>query len=394
MNAIFNIVLPFFFKIVHLYEFGDYSTIIFLAFISYATVRHKFFGRKIIIPVFMTSFIGSVLLLDNIIFSTTFIQTIGKGIIFLFYLPFGYLLIKTVLNEISRREELEKLSKRLEQKAKALQRAAKRERDMMDIVGHELRTPATVVKNALAYIEMLKRMNKLNDSKFSDYINKAQAAVEREIKLINVFLGAAKFEGGQMQFDPAKFSLPALLKQVVKENKGRAKTKNLKLQYRKTKKQIPQILADRTRIAEVVDNLISNAIKYTQEGKVVVWCDANKRNKTVSVYVEDTGVGISPKDKKKLFSKFGRVGNYTSEKERMARIVRPGGTGLGLYVSRGIVKLHGGEIFAKSKLGVGSTFHFTIPIEHKIPRKNLINPIFSKGGEKNLFNKLEMKSEK
>lgn len=286
-------------------------------------------------------------------------------------------------------EKLEKQARQLKRKNKALERASQRERDMMDIVGHELRTPATIVKNAIGYLQMLQRMDKLTESKLRTYLQKAEDSIEREIKLINTFLGAAKLEGNQMQFDPTKFSVPELIKQVVSENKFRSKEKGLKLVYKQTRKNIPPIEADRTRIAEVIDNLISNAIKYTHDGTITVWCDTNKKKNKVTVHVKDTGKGISKKDQKKLFTKFGRIKTYISEKERMAQIVRPGGTGLGLFVVKGIVDLHGGKVDVQSTPGKGSTFSFTLPVKSKVKKKNLINPIFKRDGEKNVFNKLE-----
>jgi signal transduction histidine kinase len=180
----------------------------------------------------------------------------------------------------------------------------------------------------------------------------------------------------------------------VKENQYRAKDRKLKLTFKPTKKVIPQVEADRTRIHEVIENLMSNAIKYTPKGKIEVWCDANKADKTILVYVKDTGIGISPKDKKMLFTKFGRIRNHVSKKERMAQIVRPGGTGLGLYLVKGILRLHGGEIKVKSTLDEGSTFWFSLPIKHKIAKKNIINPIFSEKGEKNVFRRLGLGKEK
>lgn len=290
-------------------------------------------------------------------------------------------------------EQLESQAKQLKRKNTLLQKAAERERDMMDIVGHELRTPATVVKNAIGYIQMLERMDKLSTNKLNTYLKKAAESIDREIKLINTFLGAAKLQGQQMQFDPIKFSMQELIKQVVSENMYRAKERGLTLNYKIAKKQIPEVVADRTRMAEVVDNLISNAIKYTPKGTVTVWCETNAKKTSVTVYVKDTGMGIAKKDQKTLFTKFGRIRNYINERERMAQIVRPGGTGLGLYVVKGIIDLHGGEIKVKSKLGEGSMFYFTIPTESQISKKNLINPIFAHKGEKNIFKKLDFTSE-
>ncbi|MFH1544109.1 MAG: ATP-binding protein [Patescibacteria group bacterium] len=291
-------------------------------------------------------------------------------------------------------EELEEKAKQLNRKNRALEKAAQRERDMMDIVGHELRTPSSIVKNALGYIKMLDRMGKLSTVKLKKYLDKSTEAIEREIKLINTFLGATKVENGQMQFDPTKFSLTELVKQVVSENKLRASQKGLKLKYIKPKQEVPFIDADRTRIAEVIDNLITNGIKYTRRGSVEVWCDSDLRNKTVSVFIKDTGVGVSAKDQKKLFTKFGRIRNYIAKEERMAQIVRPGGTGLGLYLAKGIVVLHGGDVDVKSSLGKGSMFTFTLPIENKISKKNLINPIFAKKGNKNVFARLDLSQKK
>jgi hypothetical protein len=238
---------------------------------------------------------------------------------------------------------------------------------------------------------MLERLDKLSATKLNTYLKKAAETIDREIKLINTFLGAAKLQGQQMQFDPTKFSVPELVKQVVSENMYRAKESGLRLVYKVAKDQMPEVVADRTRIAEVIDNLLSNAIKYTQKGFVSIWCETNTARNTVTVYVKDTGMGISAKDQKTLFTKFGRIKNYINERERMAQIVRPGGTGLGLYVVKGIIDLHGGTIRVQSKVGKGSTFSFTLPTESQISKRNLINPLFAQTGEKDVFKRLSLR---
>jgi signal transduction histidine kinase len=291
-------------------------------------------------------------------------------------------------------KELADKAKELNRKNVALKKSSQRERDMMDIVGHELRTPATIVKNALGYIELLMRLKKLSHEKMAHYTKLGLSAIEREIKLINTFLGATKIEGGQMQLDPIVFSLIELTRQSVGENRELASQKGLKLVYLPPKNKIPSVEADRTRINEVIDNFISNSIKYTHKGKIEVWCDANSEKETVSVFVKDTGLGISDEDKTKLFRKFGRLKNYVNDKQRMTQVIRPGGTGLGLFLCKGIITLHGGEITVDSTLGKGSTFSFTIPVKSKISKKNLINPIFSQHKEHDVFVKMGFKKEK
>jgi signal transduction histidine kinase len=118
-----------------------------------------------------------------------------------------------------------------------------------------------------------------------------------------------------------------------------------------------EIEADKSRIRQVIDNLISNAIKYTAKGWVRVWlADAGE---TVRFYIKDTGVGIAPKDKKRLFKKFSRI----KSKAQGRHVVRPGGTGLGLYVAKEILKLHKGDIKVQSRgiPGEGSLFTFHVP---------------------------------
>ena len=398
LNLAFNFILPIFFDISRFYYFGDYSTVVLLSFIAYGIIKHEFLGVKTIFTSLIIGLLTVLLIIDTFTFSENLFIVAIKTLILIIFLIFGYLLINSIVEEISKRGELERLSKilriqtkDLEVKNIALKYAARRERDMMDIVGHELRTPTTLIKNALANIQLLKRMKKITKKKEDFYIEKAQEATEREIKLINTFLGATKFEGGIMQLDPSRFSIVELAKQVVKENKSRVESKKLKLIFKPHKEAIPVINGDRTRIGEVIDNLISNAIKFTNKGKIEIWCDADDKKKNVTVFVKDTGIGIAKKDQKHLFKKFGRLQKYISEKDRMAQIVRPGGTGLGLFLVKGIVTLHGGEVGMKSKAGKGSTFWFSIPVENKIPEKHLLNPIFKTSNEKDVFKKLGMK---
>jgi len=124
-------------------------------------------------------------------------------------------------------------------------------------------------------------------------------------------------------------------------------------------KDTPSIFADHARLIEVLNNLIDNAIKYTERGTVTI--DSSFDEKMVYISVIDSGQGISEEDIANLGKKFFRVGNYLNKGEGKPDVVRPGGTGLGLYVTFGLVEKMGGKITVESKIGVGSTFTFSLP---------------------------------
>ena len=138
----------------------------------------------------------------------------------------------------------------------------------------------------------------------------------------------------------------------------------------------PFVYADRIRVVEILNNLISNAIKYTHEGRVLISTEYDSNS--VKICVADTGKGIPQEDISRLGGKFYRIDNYLG-----SEIVRPGGTGLGLYVTFGLIKLMGGEINVDSELNRGSRFTITLPIY----RNQKIESIDST----NMFEKLGLK---
>ncbi|HII95249.1 MAG TPA: hypothetical protein HA367_05910, partial [Candidatus Methanofastidiosum sp.] len=142
------------------------------------------------------------------------------------------------------------------------------------------------------------------------------------------------------------------------------------------------VYADKARTVEILNNLIDNAIKYTDKGSITIKSEYNEDFVTVSI--KDTGKGIPKEEIPKLGQKFHRVENYLESNKRLD-IVRPGGTGLGLYVTFKLVELMGGKISVKSEINVGSEFVFTLPV---FKGENE-----TKKGEdsKNMFEKLGLK---
>lgn len=122
---------------------------------------------------------------------------------------------------------------------------------------------------------------------------------------------------------------------------------------------VGNVYADRSQMQEIVDNLISNAVKYTDKG----WIDIFVENDGdfVKFKIVDTGIGIAEEDQVNLGKKFYRVGPHVSDESRLYNVVRPGGTGLGLYVTFNLVRKQGGTVSVESEPGKGSTFTFSIP---------------------------------
>jgi signal transduction histidine kinase len=249
-------------------------------------------------------------------------------------------------------------TKELQMKVKQLQEARKKEADMIDIMGHELRTPATVVKLNAELLEQFTD-DVLNDrDKFELYIKRIKTAVENEIKLINTLLSSAKLEGDKIELNLEEVNIHEDIEMAIHGHEIDATQKGLELMD-ETTKDTPSVYADHARVIEVLNNLVDNAIKYTHKGSVRV--KSSYDDDTVSISVVDTGQGIAQDELEKLGQKFYRIENYINEKEGKPDLVRPGGTGLGLYVTFGLIKKMGGDIKVNSEIDKGTDFTFTLP---------------------------------
>ena len=169
-------------------------------------------------------------------------------------------------------------------------------------------------------------------------------------------MNLSQIESGKLTLKLEPCAVTSIIDKVISELRQQAEYKSIMLNT-EIPNDIPNILADEVRVAQVLLNLIDNAIKYTQEsGKVTI--SAADHNSYVQVSVSDSGDGIPEKDLPRIFERFYRV-----DKARSRQL---GGTGLGLSIVKHIVQAHRGEVFVKSILGQGSTFSFTIP---KSPQK-------------------------
>ena len=224
--------------------------------------------------------------------------------------------------------------------------------DFVSMAAHELRTPLTSIKGYLSVL-IAEGKNKF-DAEQNMFLSRIYISAQQLAALIENLLSVSKIERGAFAVSLSPVDLAGVIIQKVVEFVDRAKEKKIELKFSEPKTPIPQVKADKLRFAEVLDNLLSNAINFTKAGgKINVWVEKNA--KEVVTHVQDTGIGI-PKDAiSHLFTKFFRVSGPLEEGAK--------GTGLGLYISKKIVEMHHGKIWVESELGKGSEFCFSLPFE-------------------------------
>lgn len=284
-------------------------------------------------------------------------------------------------------------TKDLKSKVNQLNESRRREHDMVDIMGHELRTPMTVIRNYHELIERLVNNSKLKNNslfkKHQGYMEVIGENIEKEISLINVLLNATKLDDGQLELNKESVDIFDSIQDGIMGHEEEAKEKGLYIKFIRPKNSsFPKVYADKIRIHEIIDNLISNAIKYTNTGGLEIKLESNKE--FVKIIFSDTGSGIAEKDIKNIGKKFYRSNQYLTNKNERVPLVRPGGTGLGLFVTFGLIKAHGGKVEITSKLGKGSVFTITLPVMKKE------QPLIEKKAEekKDMFERLGLKRKK
>lgn len=221
--------------------------------------------------------------------------------------------------------------------------------EFVSLVSHDLRTPMTAIKG---YVYLLLKQREGLPSEAVRQLQVVYDSSERMIRLIGDLLDVSRIEAGRMQLSIEAMDIAGSAAEVREELQPQVLERKLSLEVARTGE--VRVRADKARVHQVLVNLVSNAIKFTPEGgKITVGFE--KKGGEVITHVADTGVGIAKPDLGKLFTKFGRLDSS------LVGISRAAGTGLGLYVCKKVVELSGGEIWAESELGKGSTFSFSLP---------------------------------
>lgn len=254
---------------------------------------------------------------------------------------------------ITLKEKVERATQELRVANEKLKELDKLKDDFISITSHDLRTPMTAIKSYL-WLVMHGKAGEIKNEKMKKYLDITYQSSERMITLINDLLNVSRIESGRIQLTLQPTPLEDIIAMEIAELLPKAQENKTKLTFEKPKEKLPVVMLDRERFPEIITNLVGNAIKFTPHGEISV--TVKKEVNFVEIAIKDTGPGISKGDLPKLFTKFGRLDNsYTA-------VSASGGTGLGLYITKNLVELHGGRVWVESKVGKGTTFSFTVKI--------------------------------
>ena len=224
---------------------------------------------------------------------------------------------------------------------------------LVDTISHELRTPLTML---LGYLEMLSSgMYGDVTPKMNEKFNNMLEQVKRINVLVATMLEMSRLQNKTLKLDFGKVNLAMVAREILSEIEPDIKEKGHTVSVL-FGNDLPIVEADRLRMHDVIENMISNAIKYTDPGgKIVIGADILEG--MVHIWVKDNGVGISDEEQPKLFDRFFLADAGLTRGDNRV--------GIGLYTSREVVKRHGGDMWFESKKGVGSTFHMAVPFKHQ-----------------------------
>jgi two-component system CheB/CheR fusion protein len=244
---------------------------------------------------------------------------------------------------------------KLKEANRTIQEASDAKSTFLATISHELRTPLTAV---LGFADILR--SELSDPGYQSKLDVIVRNGQYLLALVNDILDLSKIESGKFHFENGGFNIRSLLEETEIMMKGRAQEAGIPLRF-DLSSPLPMIInADGIRVRQILVNLISNALKFTDEGEVVVKAGVaqemanNEKNHWLEISVSDTGIGISKSQQEKLFTPFTQVSNETSK--------HAGGTGLGLSISKRLAEGMGGHIKFESELGDGSKFTLCLPL--------------------------------
>jgi signal transduction histidine kinase len=216
------------------------------------------------------------------------------------------------------------------------------------VISHDLRTPLTAIKGYAA--TLLRYQDRLDETRRNESLRAINSEMDRFARLLDNLLDLSRVEAGRLSIYPMPFDLQEMSKRVVEVFKISAPKHQFGFKFVEP---FPQAYGDPDQVEQVLNNLVSNAIKYSPTGGTIE-IQGETQNDRVIISVIDQGMGIPEDQLEKVFERFHRVDS------KATRFVS--GTGLGLYISKNLIEAQGGKIWIESELGKGSKFSFSLPI--------------------------------
>ena len=300
--------------------------------------------------IFVAVFLALLLLVSHIV--SPLESSIGAN----FVRALMFVVVGTVVTILNKKrlileERVAQRTKELTQANIHLQEADRLKSVFLASMSHELRTPLNSIIGFTGII--LQGMTGQITGEQKKQLTMVKNSANHLLNLINDLLDISKIEAGKIELAIEEFDLSALVREVKDSLKVAVEEKDLKMSLKMPKRLI--IRSDERRTKQVLMNLVSNAVKFTDKGKIEI--KVAKKDKEVEVSVKDTGMGIRKEEMDRLFKSFTQISNQGRPKQE--------GTGLGLYLSKKIVDILGGKIKAESEFGQESVFTFTLPLKYQ-----------------------------
>jgi signal transduction histidine kinase len=243
---------------------------------------------------------------------------------------------------VERTQELQNANERL-------QEHDRRRSKFVSVASHELRTPMTSIKG---FVEnMLDGLTGQLTDRQQHYLQRVKHNVERLTRIINQLLDWSRIDVGRIELKPEPLPICEFVRDVVESFQNIAAEKSIMLHIAACE-EFPLVHADRDKLEQILWNLIGNAVKFTPQGGRVSVEFLLRKEGFVQIGIIDTGCGIAPHEVPKVFNEFSKVESSLPSSQ---------GAQLGLFITRSLVRLHGGDIWVESQLNIGSRFYFTIP---------------------------------
>lgn len=259
------------------------------------------------------------------------------------------LAMEDVTEQWKLKKDTEEMTKNLITQRDKLQELSDAKDEFISLASHQLRTPATAVKQYVGMLQMGYAGQLTNDQ--LDMLGVAYKHNERQLEIIEDLLRVAKVDAGMVYLDKTSSDVTIQIKKAIEGQTVLFTTRKQTVIFHKPKTKM-MALIDPKLLLMVFDNVLDNAGKYSNHGKIVTISIHQKKDNTV-ITIQDEGVGIRKSDQKKLFKKFARIDNPLSASVK--------GTGLGLYWAKKVIDLHDGTITATSRINKGSTFEICVP---------------------------------